>query len=278
MARFEKQAATLILALALVPVVTGLDFQIGINSEADVSTVNPQYDNSTQGVHNYNVSVENPASIGCSYHLIGRFEYKNRTEVVRSQSYGLWSGSTETARLQFVPLNYTGEVDADIDVGYCSHQKNVTSYRFNVTEETVAESRFESETLEADENSAEISIKVENGRLVPIDTPGYWNVASAEIVNGTSSLSYDAPLYQPRDIEYAVIDEGGEIIGRTTVNTTSPEKTWRDKLRQNPWTVFALLLALSLVGNVYLLRKRLIPEILREKISDIEFGDRSVRK
>jgi len=180
--------------------------------------------------------------------------------------------------LNYLAENYTGPVDANVQLVYCGTNRTIADYTFEFTEKTVLDREFNSETLQASRSQAEIDINVKNGDLIPISTPDYWNARKADIENNTAVLEYYSTLYKPKEIEYAVLNSNGSVIGKTTVDTTPPDPTWRDKLKNNFWVMFAGLLVLSVAANLYLLRRRIIPDILLEKLAEIEFEDRDIRK
>jgi hypothetical protein len=272
----RRQAAVL-LALALLPGAAALDFNVKVSPVAEATVVQPRWDNVTETVHEFNVSVDNMASVGCTYRLRGEFSRGNSTEAVHSGAYPMFPGTTSFMELKYVPLNYTGEVDADVDVRYCDRTEDVAEYSFEVNSSSITDARVETETLRVTEDSAEASFSVDGGELVPVGVPPYWKAGPSEVQNGSAEVEYEAPVFQNRSIEYAVVRDG-ELLGTATVELESPEPTLVDRILARKEQILLSLFAVSLLGNLYLARRRLLPDRLLEWIEEIELEGRDVRR
>lgn len=266
--------AALVLVIFISPA-AAIDFQVDIAGEAEASVYNVQ--NTTQGdLHEFNLTMENPSSVGCEYFLRGEFERGNATERRYSNGYSVWPGSSTDMELKYVPVNYTGQVNADIDLIYCDTVRNVTDYSFNVSTSTF-ESTFETETLEVDEESARARFSIENATAVPVRAPPFWRVGSSEIVNRKARLDYRPSLFQHEEsITYALM-ENGTIQGRAEVSLEAPEPTLKEKIMEKRFEIASALAFILLLGNLYLLRSRILPEKVLESIREME-TDRSIKR
>jgi hypothetical protein len=269
----------LLTLLAVIPAVSAFQFNVKVAGTADASTYDIEYMNETNVIHEMNVTVENPASAGCNYYLEGNYRKGGETERIYSNAYKMWPGESERMQIHYLPLDYNGTVQADIDLLYCGIQKNLTSFEFNATQLNEADTDVESDTVKVKRNNAEINLPVTEGHLIPSETPAYWKVGRAEIANRTSKIRYEPTIFkEEKQIKYTVVDGEGEILGTTTVELTEPEPTLKEKLLNNKWLIFAGLFVASLIGNAYLLRKKIVPEKVREKLAELEMGDRSIKK
>ncbi|WEL19277.1 hypothetical protein [Candidatus Nanohalococcus occultus] len=268
------RTALLLLILALVPAATSVDFKVNVAGQSGDAVFNAN--SSTSGdLHRFNATLENPSSVGCQYHLRGEFTRGNLTERRYSNAYRMWPGETSDIELSYVPVNYTGQVRADIDLMYCDTTRNISDYAFNVSNPAF-NNTYASETLEVTENSATASFSLENATLVPVQAPSYWKVGSTSIVNRTAQIDYTPTLFQEeKQIQFAVI-QNNSIEGTTTVLLESPPPTLKEKLLDKQLEIIAGLLAFSLLANLFMARKKILPDKVLEKLSEIE-TNRSIR-
>ena len=277
------RSKVLLLLVALILSVgagSALNFDVDVASEANVSVVDIKYDNSTSSFHNFNATIENYASVGCTYNLRAVYEHSDGQKEIRySNSYKLWPGSNQVAEINYFPENYTGTVDAKVEIVFCDQKKDVKSFEFNSTENITLENEVESSTLQVNDNQAQVEFSVEKGHLVPHEMPAYWKTGYSEIVNGSATLEYNPPIFsEEKKLNYAVFSGEGEIIGETTVSLKNPEPTLKEKILDSKWLIFAGLFIVSLAGNGYLLRRKIVPDEVREKLAELEFGDRDIKK
>lgn len=258
---------------------SALNIQVKVPPEVKASIYDVQYQNSTDLVHSMNFTLENPASVGCAYAVRGRFDKGGAVNTVYSKSYEMWPGEARLLELNYIPQNYTGTVRADIDLLYCDRAENITSYRFESEKSNWPNTRIESRTIEATDRKAKIETSFQNGKLIPITSPPNWRTGSATLTNSSATLEYDAPIFShERNITYALIDEEGELVGKTEVSLKNPEPSLKEKILEKKWLIFAALFIVSMAGNGYLLRRKIIPEEVREKLAELEFGDRDIKK
>jgi len=250
--------------MLLLPAASGLTFDVEVAELTDHSIKDINYSEEVENVQEIDGTVENIGSIGCTYRLKAEFEQGNQSFERFSSPYSLWQGDYSFMDINYIPMNYTGTVDTNLSVTYCGQEKPVDNFSFNVTEKTLPEQEMKSRTVEASEKNAEIEI--EGGEvLVPEQKPSYWKTSSAEIVNNTAEIEYDAPIFDPGEtITYSVV-ENGSVIGRTEVGLEA-EPTLMEELWEQRMKILGGLLILSILGNVLLFMKnrglleRLVPE------------------
>ena len=256
-------SAAVILVLFF-PVASGLTFEVDVAELTDHSIKDLNHSDEVETVQEINGTIENIGSIGCTYRLKAEFEQGNETFERFSSPYSLWQGDYIRGEILYVPMNYTGTVDTDLSVTYCGQEKNVSSFSFNVTENTLPEQEMESRTVEASEDSATVELE-EGEKLVPEEEPSYWKTSSAEINNRSAQIEYDAPIFEASEtITYSVLEDE-EVIGRTEVQL-EPEHTLTEKLWKQRMKILGGLLLLSVLGNLLLylrhrgLLEKLVPD------------------
>lgn len=258
---------------------TALNIEVKVPPEVKASVYDVNYGNSTSLVHSMNFTLENPASVGCSYAVRGRFDKGGSIDTVYSKAYDTWPGTAQFVELDYIPQNYTGTVEADIDLFYCDKSENITDYSFESTEYNWPDKEINSKTLIATDRQAKIETSFQNGKLVTIKSPPNWRTGSAKLVNGSATIDYKAPIFrQDRNITYGLIDESGRMVGKTEVSLKNPEPTLKQKILQKKDLILAGLFIASLIGNLYLLRRKIVPEEVRERVNEIEFSDRDLKK
>jgi len=252
----------------LLPLSSALFFDVSVSEETNVSVKDFDYSDEVDKVQEIGAVVENTGSIGCTYRFKGVFDH-NGTEYTRySSANSLWQGSNTDVELAYLPLNYTGVVDAEVFIEYCGQEELVEEFEFNVTERTLPESELESRTVESDETSARIEIDSE-GVLVPEEEPVFWRTSSAEIIDGEASLEYDAPIFDDREeLRYSVVDNG-TVVGSTNVQL-EPQPTLMEELQKHRNEMVIGVLSLSILLNILLvLRGR----GLEKKLPDFNLPD-----
>jgi hypothetical protein len=247
------KSALPVLLIFLLPAVAGLSFNVDLAALTNHSVKDLQYRDEVQTVQNVNASVTNVGSIGCTYRMKADYSYGNESFTRYSPPTALWQGGSDRLEVQFMPLNYSGEVDTNISLTYCGQTERIDSFTFNDTENTTSDTYLDSRTVEVSEDGA--SVELEEGEmLVPKEEPSYWKTSSAKVVNGTSTVEYDAPIFQEGEkITYSVLSSG-TVIGETTVNL-EPEPTFWEKLQDRKLEVFKALLGVSVLFNLVLVLK-----------------------
>jgi len=241
------------LIILLLPLGTALTFEVDVAESTNHSVKDFEYSEEVKHVQRINGTVENIGSIGCTYRFKAVFEQGNNTFERFSAPAGIWQGDYNDINLYYAPMNYTGLVDTIVYLDYCDQEKEIESFTFNVTENTLPGGEIDSRTVESDDDDAEIEIS-EGELLIPEEAPSYWKTGSAEIVNETATIEYDAPIFLSGEtITYSVIKEG-KVIGRTKVELT-PEPTLLEELKDRKAEVLALLLGLSALVNMILFLK-----------------------
>lgn len=238
---------------------SALDFNVEVSALLDSSEYNIEYTNETKDLQTIKGAVENRGSIGCSYRLMAEFEYGNETYTRYSESHDLWPGGVAEAELNFIPMNYTGPVETTLYTDYCDTQKEVESFSFNVTELTVSNATVTSETREVNSSGSVVGFEeVEEGLLVPEESPPYWKTASSEVKNGEAVLSYDAPIFREGvEMSYTVLNNDSEVVGTTEV-LLEPRDSWIETVK--PYLIPAVLAVSLLFNAVLLVRRRKAPE------------------
>lgn len=210
---FLAAAATILFSTA-----AALQYQVDIPALRNASIIGTDYQNTTSGVHEFNTSVENIGSAGCRYRLEGTYSYEDISKKQYSSELGLWPGSTETAHLYFVPLNYTGQVNASVEATYCGYAEHVTDFSFTMQQAVNTSRNFTEKVRNVNRSAAEVSFQeLESGRLVPAETPPFWKVSPAEVRNGTAVLQYDPALFRYGENITYLVARNGSIDGKTEV-------------------------------------------------------------
>jgi len=240
-----------LLLIFLLPAAAGLSFNVDLAALTDHSVKDLQYKEEVEAVQNINASITNVGSIGCTYRLRADYSYANQSFTRYSSDVPLWQGESDRLNVRFVPKKYTGTVDTNLSLTYCDQEKKVDSLSFNVTENTTSEGQVSSRTVSVTEKSAEVEL--DNGTLlVPDKQPSYWKTSSADVVNGSAEVRYDAPIFEKEEtITYSVI-QNGEVIGETTVKL-EPEPTFWEKLRDSKTEIFRTALIASVFVNLLLI-------------------------
>lgn len=249
----RKRLTLLFVVLFFISTASALNFEMEIDALTDSSEYGIEYRNNTT-VQEINTTVLNGGSIGCQFRLKGEFEYANQTQTRYSNPYALFPGAEETMHLYFIPENYTGEVETTLYTEYCGQEKQIKQFNFTSPESVMANSTIESKTRSVNSNSSRINIDSEDGRLVPKEAPAYWKTGSTEIINGTATVEYDAPIFREgENLTYTVIDNKNNVIGETEVYLRAEKTIW-DRLENN---LLMILLVISVAANLLLVILRL---------------------
>lgn len=252
----KKSAAILLVTIFLAASATALTLSVEVEAITEMDAYFLKYQNQTEDVQRLNLTAENSGSIGCQYRIKGVFHYGNETEIRFSKPYPLWSSGIEVAELYFMPENYTGKVDAEVYSYFCEREEFVENITYQQTSKHIVNKTVESKTLEVSKEEAKLELPVQNGRLLPKDTPHYWKASGAEIENGTATIQYDPPIYkEDEELNYTVINSENEVLGSTTVSL-SVEQTYWDGLEERLPRILTILLGFSLMLNTRLLFDR----------------------
>lgn len=249
----KKHLVFLLISALFLSMGSALQFDVNVDALTDSSEYGVEYRNNTT-VQQVNTTVLNAGSIGCTFRLKGEFEYANRTQTRYSSPYAMFPGAEEMMQLYFVPENYTGQVETTLYTEYCGQSKQIKQFNFTSPESVVSNNTVESTTRSVTNTESSIDIEAENGRLVPKEAPAYWKTGSAEVVNGTATVEYDAPIFQEgKNLTYTVLDRQNNIVGETEVYLKSEETIW-DRLQNN---IYKILLAISVAANLVFVILRL---------------------
>lgn len=249
----KDKLAVLLLVLFLASTASALQFDVEVGALTDSSEYGIEYRNNTT-VQQVNTTVLNAGSIGCQFRLKGEFEYANQTQTRYSAPYALLPGAEALMQLYFIPENYTGQVETTLYNEYCGQEKQIKQFNFTSPESVIANSTIESKTLSVNRTGSRVNIDLEDGRLVPKEAPPYWKTGSAEIINGTTTVEYDAPIFsEGENLTYTVLNSQNNIVGETSVHLKAKETIW-DKLENN---LLLILLGISVLVNLGLVILRL---------------------
>lgn len=227
----NKTAVLLISLVFLAGLGAALDFSVEVRPTPEVSVYKVEGFNSTD--FNSSMSLENSGSVGCSFRVRGDFKQGGQEIVRYSRPYSLWSGATEDAEIFYIPVNYTGEVNADLRLEYCDQEKDLGNFSFNSTERIVPNKTVESKTLDLNTTNAVVSIpELDDAILVPQKYPAYWKVGAAELEDGRSTINYEAPIFkQGENITYTIL-KNGSVEGETRVTLRDQETAFEELLRK----------------------------------------------
>lgn len=247
----DKTKIALLTALVAVPVVIGLNFNVKVGGgPPKQASYNLQFDNNTSKLQEVNLSVRNIGSIPCNYRLKAWFRQGNKTMERFSEAKPLYPGEGGLIELKYVPLNYTGNVRAEVNVTFCDREERVKKFNFTVAGNLSTNNTVKSRTLDAESRTATVSFDRKNLLLVPQETPPLWKVPSVNTEGTTAEISYEPPVFNPaRELEFTVLNASShEILGETTVSLKeSPTISYI--IQQNK---LKLLLSLSLLINLLL--------------------------
>ena len=242
----KKRLFLLIAVLFLASAASALQFDVNVNALTESSEYGVEYKNNTT-VQQVNTTVLNGGSIGCTFRLKGEFQYANQTRTRYSSPYKMFPGAERTMQLHFIPENYTGQVETTLYNQYCDQEKEIKKFNFTSPESVMANKTIESETLDVNDTASNVRIEADQGRLVPKEAPPYWKTGSAEIVNGTTTIKYEAPIYtEGENITYTVLNSQNKLVGETEIHL-KVEETMLDKIENN---FFKILLGLSVAANI----------------------------
>lgn len=240
-----RKTTVLMLIVFLTSTVAALQFDVSVDALTESSEYGFEYKNNTT-VQQINTTVLNGGSIGCQFRLKGEFQYANQTQTRYSSPYAMFPGAEEMMQLYFIPEKYTGEVETTLYAEYCGQEKQIKQFNFTSPEPVISSSTIESETLSVNSTGTQVDVDLEDGRLVPKEAPPYWKTGSAEVVNGSATVDYDAPIFQEgKNLTYTVLDQRNNIVGETEVYLKA-EETLLDKLESN---LFKILLGISVLVN-----------------------------
>lgn len=271
MARTALPIAFLILFSGLA---MGLSFDVDVAEVTDHTAKDLEYDEDVETVQNINATVENTGSIGCSYRFKAEFQQGNDSFTRYSYAEPLWQGAYSRLEINYISMNYTGLVDTNLSVEYCGQEKEVDSFEFNVTENTLPGAEIDSRTVRVDNSSARVEIG-SGDKLVPEETPSYWKASSAQVINNSARIEYEAPIFSKETLKYTVL-ENGEIAGSVNVKLEEQPTRW-EKMQNYKLEGLTALLILSVLVNLGLYAEK---KGLREKIPafDIDFDVPDFRK
>jgi len=251
MVRNTLLAAFLII---LAGMAAGLTFEVDVAEITNHSIKDLEYSDEVELNQEISANVENVGSIGCTYRFKGEFEQGNDSFERYSAPHSLWSGANSEIELNYIPMNYTGHVDTILYLTYCGQEEEVESFEFNVSKNTLPGADVDSRTVEADQSQA--SVEISSGDLlVPEESPSFWKVGSAEIVNGSATVDYDAPIFNEGEtLRYTVLEDG-EVAGSTEVGLKA-EPNYMEKAWNHRFVAATALLILSFFGNLLFLAER----------------------
>lgn len=242
-------AVTLLLGQA-----SALSLHVSIDSLTKADVKNVQYQENISQVQEANASVMNTGSIGCQYQMKLEYSYRNDTYSSFSESEPLWPGASALAEIKAPVFNYTGPVNSTLYVQFCDQQQHVENFTFNMEENVTLNGSVESRTVEVSGDSSRIETDVENGTLVPVETPAYWKVPSAEIENGSATVRYDAPIFDERENLTYMVRSEGRILGTTKIRLQAQPTVLEKILSVNQRLLYAVILLMAVL-NLYLIRR-----------------------
>ena len=244
-------AVTLLLGQA-----SALSLHVSIDSLTKADVKNVQYQENISQVQEANASVMNTGSIGCQYQMKLEYSYRNDTYSSYSESEPLWPGSSALAEIKAPVFNYTGPVNSTLYVQFCDRQQQVENFTFNMTENVTLNGTVDSRTVEASDDSSKIETDVDNGILVPVETPAYWKVPSAEIENGSATVKYDAPIFDDRENLTYMVRSGDQILGTTKIRLQAQPTLTEKILSVNQRLLYTIMLVMAVL-NLFFIRRTL---------------------
>lgn len=250
----------------------GLTFNVDIAEVTDHTVRDLNYSEEVNTVQEIDATVENTGSIACSYRFKAGFEQGNESFERYSAPSPLWQGAYDDISIHYIPMNYTGMVETNLSVEYCGQERKVDSFKFNVTESTFPGAERESRTVNVNESQA--TIELDSGDLlVPEESPSFWKVSSAEVVNESATLEYEAPIFSASELRYTVLEDG-EVTGSVNVKMEEDPTYW-EKAQGYKMEGLAAVLLISLLLNLGFLAEK---KGIRESLPEIELDLPDFRK
>lgn len=223
----SKNAVLLAGFILLTGLGASLDFNVNVAPTPEASTYQPN--SSINKYFNATVDIENPGSVGCEFRVKGDIEQGEQELVRYSKAYEMWPGNIEQAEFIYLPINYTGEVTANLSLRYCDREEHIDSYNFQMEERVVPNSSIGSKTLEVNRSNALISLEVGEALLIPQEYPDYWKVGSVRANKGKATIEYEPTLFENSEtITYTVV-RNGTVEGMTEV-VLEDQETWYEEL------------------------------------------------
>jgi len=252
---------TLLLVVLLLAVPTAaLELKVEVSNSIDHGAYELSYKKDVQNIQEMNLTVENLGSIGCKYRMRAVFNQSGKQTVHYSKPLSIWPGDSAVAKIRYIPFNYTGKVETATYLDYCGKKELIENFSFNTTAPEENSRNLDAREIKANSSNTEVKLDLEEGALVPLKAPTGWKVSSASVNQGAANLEYEAPIFSPKEnITYAVVDNSGNILGKTKVRLDIEQTLW-DKLESNIWQILFLVSAVLNIG-LFLLRDSLITKI-----------------
>jgi len=251
-----KALVLLTAVILLLGPVSALSLHVSIDSLTQADVKNVQYQENISQVQEANASVMNTGSIGCQYQMKLEYSYRNDTYSSFSESEALWPGASALTEIKAPVLNYTGPVNSTLYIQFCDQQQQVQNFTFNMMENVTLNGTVDSRTVKASDDSSKIETEVDNGTLVPVETPSYWKVPSAEIENGSATVKYDAPIFDDRENLTYMVRSGDQILGTTKIRLQAQPTLLEKILSVNQRLLYAVILVMAFL-NLFIIRKTL---------------------
>ena len=244
-----KALATGFLLFFLISGASAINFDANVEPDANHTAKFMEHTDNVTGLQTANMTVVNTGSVGCSYRLRTVF---NTSEQAYSQKKALWPGASAFFEVNKY-FSQNSSVSTNLYLQYCGKEKQIDNFNFTAQTAEKNTTQVNSTTLESNSEKVKASLPVEEGLLIPEESPPYWKVPSTEIINGTASIGLEAPIYDSEEeLKFSVYNRtSGEIEARTTVSLKEPEPgKWKKRmmwLEENAIGLAADLVSLYLV-------------------------------
>ena len=252
-----KTLASVLLLIFLTAGASAINFDASVEPDANHTVKFMEHRDNVTGLQTANMTVVNTGSVGCSYRLRAVF---NTSEQAYSEEKALWPGASAFFEINKY-FTENSSVSANLYLEYCGKQRQIDDFNFTAQTAEKNTTQVNSTTIESNSEKVKASLPVEEGLLIPEDTPPYWKVASTEIVNGTADIGLEAPIYDSEEeLRFSVYNRtSGEIEARTTVSLEEPEPgKWEKRmewLQENALSLAAVSLLLNLLLSALVFRK-----------------------
>lgn len=231
----SKDAVLLASLIVLVGSGAALDFQVNVAPTPEAKTYAPN--SSFADYFNATVNIENPGSVGCSFRIKGDIRQGEQRITRYSSSYNMWPGDLQLAEFIYLPLNYSGTVNADLSLVYCDMEKELEDFSFDINRTVVPNSTIDSKTLEVNRTNAVAAIDVKRALLIPQQYPAYWKVGSVRAEDGRAVIEYEPTLFRKGEsIVYTVVTNG--TIEGTTEIVLEDQQTWYEEILSDLQAMF----------------------------------------
>lgn len=208
--------------LVLISFAQSLDLNVQISDTADYR-VGDFGSDKNKNLISFDFSVENTGSLSCKYQAVTTINDSRGQKEVWSTSKPLMPGESTRLEVNNAIPNTTGDVKAQVAITFCEKEKVLETQQFNFNSSISEYNEIESLTMDASNREAGITLDIDNGLLVPVNSPGMWRLSSHRVENGEVKIRYRPEVYSEETHNYYVV-QNGEVVGVTEIDLSERPK------------------------------------------------------